>query len=285
MKARAEPAFSDEQKLIDYLLGRLGENERVEIETRLFTHEEVNDELLATADDLIHAYLAGALGADDRALVEAELLSLPRYGERMEFIRAMMIAAERVTLADADGGGERPILAPIAPHRRWGFVVAAAAAAVVLVIAGALDRFSPPPSEGPIPMRMPVPSMPASPSAEDRAPSRYSDEGEVRTIRMPTEGDAPVEVSVAAGTRVVRLLLRLPERPSYDAVVRAADGVAVWRARGIPPVGTGRRVTLAIPARFLIAGRYTLRVQGESLRDAPAPPFVVDYRLDVIQAR
>src|SRR5262245_12996886 len=88
-----------ERALVAFLLGRLPPEEQARMEERVFVDDQANEELWATADDLIHAYLAGTLSADDRQRFESHFLTSPRRRERVEFVRSLLAAAERVSAA------------------------------------------------------------------------------------------------------------------------------------------------------------------------------------------
>jgi anti-sigma factor RsiW len=279
MRADAERELAEDQRLVDYLLGRLDEGARAEIERRLFLEEELNDELLATVDELLHAYLAGVLTADDRARVESELLTSARHRERMDFVRDTAHAAQRLPVEDIRDP------ATLVESRRWprgSRVLRTCAALLLLVIAGALYKST---SRVAMAPPLPTPSMAALPTATATVPLAGSNDTDRRTIRLPPGSDTAVNVALGSATRVVRLELTVPERPSYDVMLHAANGVAIWSARGVPPVDVGEVLVLTIPAAVFRSGRHTLRLVGESLRDAPQPSLVTEYRLDVTRER
>src|SRR6266545_3283085 len=86
--------FADDDELVQYLLGRMPEQERLELEERLFTDEELDEELLATTDDLIRAYLAGELSEADRARFETHFLASPENREHADLMRDVLHAVE-----------------------------------------------------------------------------------------------------------------------------------------------------------------------------------------------
>jgi hypothetical protein len=72
--------------------------------------------------------------------------------------------------------------------------------------------------------------------------------------------------------------------PSFDAVLRAGDGKEVWRAEELEPPRPGDPLVVAVPARVLVAGNYTLSVEGEALRAPGAPaPALLKYPLRVVR--
>src|SRR4029450_11495709 len=97
-----------EQKVVSYLLGKLPPKEVLEWEERLFTDDELNEELAASADDLIHAYLDGQLSAEDRARFEAHFLASPRRRERVVFVRDLLTAIRRGAARAPPGAAPTP---------------------------------------------------------------------------------------------------------------------------------------------------------------------------------
>ena len=83
----------EEIRMRRYLLGGLLPEERVEIEDRYLNDGDVYDELLATEDDLLDAYVRGELADDDRQDFETRYLSTPERIEKVEFARALNRAA------------------------------------------------------------------------------------------------------------------------------------------------------------------------------------------------
>jgi anti-sigma factor RsiW len=87
---------TQERTLVAYLLGRLPEEEQVELEERYMEEDDLHEELLATADDLIHAYLDDGLSAGDRERFETYFLASPRRRQRLAFVRGLLAALDRL---------------------------------------------------------------------------------------------------------------------------------------------------------------------------------------------
>lgn len=270
-------AFEQDDELIHYLLGRASESERAEVESRLFTDEDFNDEVLATADDLIDAYLAGTLSPEDRACFETDFLSVPHHRQRLEFMRDFGSALERAPrAAPATVDSHGP---PARRRREWWLVAAVAVLAVGALLTAFALRTREPGQRTAGGMSASAP--PAEPTPRD---SKHPASDDVRRIVLsPSRG--AVDVLLRRGTSAVRLEVEVrEERPSYEATLRAQDGRVVWRVRGLPPVESGRPVIVTLPARVLVADAYTLRIEGESLRDGAQPePLALEYRLRVIR--
>jgi anti-sigma factor RsiW len=259
-----DPAPEDEQRLVEYLLGRLPELEREQLEERLFDDEDLDERLLAASDDLIHAYLSGELPPHDRRQFESHFLVAPDHLQRLHFMRRLLAAANT----------------PVQPRsvQRAGWWLAAA---VVLMALGAIlallrDREAGQPSTA-------TSSAPASASGQPM-PSRpaASPGDDVLFVRVPPGRHPPVVVRVSEHTRLVQLQVAVDDTsPSFDATIHSADGAEIWRAEALaPPVG--KLLVLQVPARLLggeARGAYALRIVGESLRGDP--PRVLEYRLQV----
>jgi hypothetical protein len=255
------------EPLTRYLLGSMPEEERSRVEERLFSDDELHEELQATADDLIHAYLQGALTADERSRFESHFLASPPHRRRVEFLRDLLAAVHRVS----------PEAAVHGKRRAW-WTWAVAAALVVAVAATLRPR----PGGTVTQTRMTRAIDPSVEPLNPRPPSPPPPPSADPVVRIPRNLDGqPFEIALSPGTQRVRLDVTLPDRgsPSYDVVLRAARGALVWRAGGLEPTAPGR-LLVRLPGRVLAAGVYTLVVRGEKLRDGgPASaPFAVRLR-------
>jgi len=271
-------------RLAMHLLGRLPADQRHEVEESLFltADEGVLDELQAAGDDLIQAYLAGALSPEDRAAFEAHFLAAPRHRERLEFMRDLLSAVDEVSAEDAPArartsSGQRP----------WAFAAAAAVAAAGTLVVLTMRRGDPEPPRPSQPPATAVAQRPvaATPSPEVRPRWSAPTAAEVRVLRLPRLAAGPVPVALTSRTRSVQVEVAVDEdkeSPSFDAVVRTRGGTEVWRARRLAAPADGRTLVVSLPARVLASQDYVLMVQGESLREGET--FVREYVLRVNRA-
>src|SRR5262245_15493549 len=121
-----------EQRLAEYLLGRLPEQEEAELEDRYLEDDARFEELLAMEADLRDAYARGELPSAGRQAFEERLLAAASQKERQAFAEAFRQHQNRL--------GARAVRAPKL-LKRWalplrGFLVPACAALAIL-IAGA----------------------------------------------------------------------------------------------------------------------------------------------------
>jgi hypothetical protein len=106
----------------------------------------------------------------------------------------------------------------------------------------------------------------------------------MRVVRLPRKPGGAVDVRLSPSTRTLRVEVPVDQDSlSFDAAVLAVDGTAVWRAEGLAPAASGQPLVLEVPARIFAFDRYTLRVEGESLRTAVAP--VLEHHLHVVRER
>ncbi len=122
MRFTAEPAHDDKQ-LTDYLLGLLPEDEAERLDEASFVDDVFAARLRNVENDLVDAYVVGALAHARRTEFEAFYLASPRRREKVEFARRFLAAVDRVAMPAV----------PVTVIRWW-----QAAAAALLVTCGAL---------------------------------------------------------------------------------------------------------------------------------------------------
>lgn len=269
-----------EHRLVEYLLGGLPPEERAQTEEHLFADDDLHEQFQATTDDLIHAYLAGTLPQDDRVRFEGHFLASPRRRERLEFMRGLLAAVDRVSVDSSAGrAGTR--------HAWPSWMLPAAAALILSTILVVLLRTSPQETQRTSVSPEPVISATPSPGPQEAPVPQRPKPVEVSVTRLVRGSAEPASVLVTPDTRLVRLEVALTEdRPSYDAVLRTADGAEVWRAEGLAPSKAGELLAVAVPAHIFTSDAYALAVEGEALRGAPQPaPRRVEYRLRVVRER
>jgi hypothetical protein len=277
MSTRAD---DHDRVLIAYLLDRMPAAQRFEFEARLLDDPALDEELLATVDDLIQEYLARRLSSDDKQRFEQTILVAPEFSERIKLMRALHAAVERLPLKDASPARAASRSAPASWHPWLGVAATFAAIAMLVIYA---RRTPPPPillaAASPVPTPSPSDETDARP-LNDAAPSPRPDT--LRVVRLPPQPKAPVRIELSATTRDLRVEVVVDgESPSFDAAIRTADGKEVWRAEGLAPVALGQPLRLSVPAAVLMAANYDLRIESESLRGAPSR--VLQYRLKIVR--
>lgn len=84
-----------------YLLGLLPEAEQLNLETRLFADGETLEQIWASENELIDAYVRHRLTAAERAQFERHYLAAPEHRERVAFAQELLRAAD-------EAGAEEP---------------------------------------------------------------------------------------------------------------------------------------------------------------------------------
>jgi hypothetical protein len=115
------------QQLVRYLLGLLPPDDADRIDELSVVDDDIAARLRIVEDDLVDAYVRGALSGDTLARFEAHYLSSPLRRERVAFARNFVSAVDRA--APGAGRATRP------RSTRPGWVLALAAAAAVLLVA------------------------------------------------------------------------------------------------------------------------------------------------------
>jgi putative zinc finger protein len=265
------------QEMVGYLLGTLSPETQTAVEERYFSDEGYYQELLATADELIHAYLAGGLSDPERKRFESHFLASPWRRERLDFIRDMLTAAQHAT--GASPAASRP---PSTDWVRWGVAAAlllAAAALVAVLLRGSRGKIREvETSPAPLPSPTATVANDGSPPASPASP--------VHTVRVPRGSAGPVDVALAPTARSLRLEVEVEGgRLGYDAVVKRRGRIA-WSAQDLPRTHPEGTVHLNIPTHLLADGDYVVSVEGEASRDpSPPPRRVVTLRIVIVRER
>jgi CHAT domain-containing protein len=105
-----------------YLLGRLDEEARREIELGLLSNDELFAELLAAEDELVEEYLDGGLSEDERKSFERHFLSTPERYQRLQFVQTFNKYVS-----------SQPVIAAVKPLRSGRWPAALQSRSVVLV--------------------------------------------------------------------------------------------------------------------------------------------------------
>jgi anti-sigma factor RsiW len=270
-------ALQRKYSLVQYLLGDLPSEARAELEEHLFTEPGLSEELHATADDLIHAYVAGELSRKDRRRFENYFLDTPRHRERFAFVRDLVSAVERT--------------AP-KPRANWRPIALAAAVLLATLLVGwrlllprkpAQNADSTPSAET---RSVPSPQNAAPNPAATQTPAPRHSDGQPRVVRLPgVPATQPVEIALSAGTRLLRFEVPVEEAgpPSYGAVLRHASGTPLWTATGLAPATAGEPVLVDVPARLVsVADAYELVLEGEPVRGRTVTRKQLRFRLRIL---
>jgi hypothetical protein len=280
----------DESVLVNYLLGKLTEEEQVRVEDRAFADRECLLAIDAAEADLIDAYVSGDLSRGDRRAFEQRFLTSPQRRSKVEFAQALARVAVEPAPADTPARNTAAgWLSFLNPIRVWNPALryAGAMGAVVCLVGGTwliVENAS---------MRARVATLQAQ--SRGLAVGKQAVEQALRQAQVrPTETPAlpapriPVVASLVllAGptrseTRVEQLVIdrgvqlahiEIPleprdEFPHFRVDLRTRGGKDILTLGDLPRrrSGQGFGVAIDIPSSILSSGDYELALKG--LRD------------------
>ncbi|HJQ67766.1 MAG TPA: CHAT domain-containing tetratricopeptide repeat protein [Blastocatellia bacterium] len=96
-------SLKNEERLAQYLLGLMAEEEMVELEEVYLLNDELNEELQAAERDLMDRYLEGSLSDDEQNRFETFFLSSPGRMERLRFARALKAYGSKLGQGEKNG--------------------------------------------------------------------------------------------------------------------------------------------------------------------------------------
>lgn len=99
----------DEESVVRYLLGQAPEEERLRLEERAFSDQEIMQSVMAVERDLIDEYVRGELSAVERQQFEKLFLASPERRRKVEFARALTSLASE---SPVNLGVNRPVIEP-----------------------------------------------------------------------------------------------------------------------------------------------------------------------------
>ena len=285
----------DDDLLRQYLLGELSDEDTELLEARLIQDEDLFERAEAMEADLLEEHAHGGLSAAQRARIRRHLASSDASRSQMAIVRGLGEAAKKE---------KRPwwriLIGSWEPVDLSSVRVQALAAAMLAVVVGAtwLDyrtvhlqkeiehiaqqvlpmpdlrpeqpRLQPEPATEPDRIADVEPTPELVPTATP-APAPFEFILALTALRGPEDGVK--ELRIPAGTERVAIHLPLsPEdeaSPSFQVVLRAADGTELIRRTDLLPVKTGELSDLVLPveAKLLPPGRYSVEVYGESEDD------------------
>ena len=88
----------DDQRLVNYLLGLLADDEAERLDEASIVDDELAARLRIVEDDLVDAYASGTLDAPTRQRFESYYLSSPHRSEKVRFARGLLRVVDRTLL-------------------------------------------------------------------------------------------------------------------------------------------------------------------------------------------
>jgi hypothetical protein len=294
---------NDEAKAFKYLLNDLTEVELQEVEERSFHDVEFSDLLSETEDDLIDAYVRKELSSRERERFERYFLVSERRLEMVGIARALetvVAAPPRAARTKTERSGWNALVDWLrAPHPALSY---AAAGVALLFLVGGLILFSQIRS-----LRTDVSRLSAERETLERQTiesERREEEQRLHSEALEVEnsglrnelakvqkdlqqpairrespvfafflspgfrsGQGPRELVVPAGTRIVRIELKVnpaDDYPAYQAELQTAGGEAVrhWTRLRANVTQDERIVPISVPARLMKPGSYEVTLKG-----------------------
>ena len=240
--ARPTDTTDDGQILVPYLLGVLPGEETERLDEASIVDDQFAARLTDVENDLIDAYVTGALTGDTRKRFEAVYLASSRNRSRVESARRFRAAIDRasVGVVSRPTALVRPLLA---------------AAATLVVAFGVLFH-----------ERLGV-WWPLQRATPDRAEGVAGPPALATTLSpdVRAAGEVPTIV-IAAGTRDVGVNLRLESNDftRYQvALVDPRTGGALWQSDVLPPLAPGASlVSIDVPASVFSPQHYAFELSG-----------------------
>ncbi|HZT78195.1 MAG TPA: hypothetical protein VFA27_16185 [Vicinamibacterales bacterium] len=262
-----EPA--GDRRLLDYVLGRLPDADAEALDEASIVDDAVAARLRAVEDDLIDAYVRGALDAETLQRFEHYYLASPRRREKVTFARNFTRAVDRAAVQTPP--------ASVAQPRRAIWKLTAVAAALFVACAGlvmqtvrlgrgisvaeqarqALDRRAQDLQKEVTDLRAATDTAARQPSAPKTALSAPAI-ALVLTPQMRDAGPVPAVVLPASAQRIAfELRLDSAEPAAYQVALRdPADNRIVWRSGWMASAGPSLMVSL--PAGIFKPQHYSL---------------------------
>jgi len=285
--------FSDET-LRAYLLGRLGEAERSQLDQRLLTDDSLAERVRLAESQMVDEYAAGELGGAERELLKRKFLTTEARRQNVRLSAALQSYSQSEFETGRTTEKSEPAwLESIAgffsskPSAAW--AAAGSFALLILVLGGAwlltmrrpsgeplITRQTPTPAispeaaASPAIAQVPPPSSPAKPDAKPTPepappiavasavllPGALRGEGEMARVAVPRGEGAIVRLS---------LVLETPGAGVYQAELATADGKTVAVRNRLPTHKNGNtKVTFEVPARLVQTGDYQVKLSRKA---------------------
>jgi cell division protein FtsB len=296
----------NEQILVRYLLGEMGEDEQEQVEEMYFGDEEFFDRLLIVEDELIDAYARQKLSELERERFENYFLRSPERRERVEFAKAWVELFSRTPESDRD---KKPSLLPrpyigFSRLKQAAFFIPLAAAILLLFgltwlflqngkLRSALEQAQAASVElerKELDLEQQMAEQRArneevvqelanersasnQQSPENQAPEKQSPKiaSFVLTAGLTRGAGSVNAVAIPKGSDTVKLetYFRQGDYKEYRTAIRTAEGAEVWSQPKLRAQSKGpiKTIALKLPANLLHSGEYILTVSGVNSRE------------------
>ena len=232
-----EASPTDHERIKDYLLGRIPEEEDAEVGARLLTDHQFYEELSIVEDELIDRYLGGTLSDSDRESFESHFVSSYERQQKVRFARALR---KKISVTET----ARLVSPPRSSFFPFRISYAVAAATVLIIVGGSLlllYRRSLSPSGR-------VLAIELTPAPATR------DVSDVKQFSItPDIGSVHLQLDLAEN-----------EYQSYEAVLRDSSLRSMHTAKNLKPqiVNNFAVVIVDLNADLLSPGDYRIQLSG-----------------------
>jgi methionine-rich copper-binding protein CopC len=227
----------DQKRIRLYLLGKLADGEKEQIEQELLANDDLFEEILIVEEELSDEYVAGKLSGEERADFERHFLATPERQQNLRFAQAL----NRYVTAEANREPNSAYAAPPSWTKSWVGRVGriATVVAVIAVAVAALWFFI---STWQTPRTFAAITLTVSPNTRD-------------------QGVQSARVSLPLNADALRISLRLPN-PSPPAIRYRAELLGDnGGSRSLEPAAQDREsVVLEISSAELSRGRYAVNL-------------------------
>jgi anti-sigma factor RsiW len=315
------PIRISEQMMIQYLLGELPEAWQAQFEERLFTDPDCYTRLQVVEENLIDEYVRGKLPADRQERFESHYLIFERRRRKVAFARTLIQSISELpapSRLETTNGRQtlvswrkRPTASRIAFVALALMVLIGGAWIVIemarlrkqqdqlkadLAILQQREKANKTASQPIATADIPSPSVQVKQNPDKSSKSVHSHSNIVtQTLRpgrdrdaeaQPGEMERPDRFTIPAGTRLIRLRLKLgpPDKyPTYRATLMSADGhnISLPSHVRLKPDRDGQTVVVDLPAGLLARGDYVLTLLG--VADSGKGEEISDYFFTVLK--
>lgn len=276
------PGNDNRKLLLQYLLGELKPEDAAKLDERLLADASLLDSMEDAQNDLLDAYAAGDLDAEQCKRVERALLRSSRQWERLRLARSLR--AQKPS-------GSALRAAAVSKPRPWSFkipifLVAAACTAAIIVGLIDLPEFQRSKNEPeniasggrPAPAARSKPQTQSGLQLSQGAPRAAPfvlllgagvTRGSIRSAKVPRNLDR-LEVQIVLGADEAA--------NRYDVVIESSKGQAVASYHDLAPneIFSHRLLRFQIAARSLPTGVYVFRVYRQGPPESEAAAYRVD---------
>ena len=286
----------DDQRLVQYLLGALPEDETERLDELSIADDEIAWRLRAVENDLIDAFVRGELPESIREQVRASYVDSPQRRRKVEFANLLVAFEQRGGRAAANRPARDTFLqwAPVAAS-----LLAAVVAATFFVENQRLRQAADRSQTEQAALQQTTNDLRSELERERSTSAKFRDELARRAAGSPTTASigsilllpmrrgvdqaATVKRSPTAERFAFRLRLETDDFVSYEATLRdSSDGRVVWRSSRLSrsASGTERFLAVEVPATVLTPAAYTFELTGRSQTGTAA--FVTSYAFRVV---